>query len=357
MQTVETATFKLLRPNKAKQIWLYHMSGKFNRAVTSGIELLRTQKITSHHIAHKKLYKDFRKLLPATYARVAINQSVAAARMDEVAFRGLGFGVGTNAYKIFKRGSRYVLRLSTGRRGYYLWLPLMIPEKFRTIIGRLANSGDGNIFFRCNNWFFRTSMKSNAVERSNVLGEIEFIGVDFGTRRLITVVSPDEVKIVKGPPLYYQRNRRCGMRKIRWEINANHGLARVIVQLADQYDNPIIVLKQFYGLQYNCRSSARFNRISAVWNFKQLADLIKQKARKLGISVMLVNPKRINRICNRCGYCVPRAIRSVKGGVRHTKTFRCKKCDYEVNSGVNTARNLRAAGLNAWSSGSPGTTC
>ncbi|MBP2132189.1 IS605 OrfB family transposase [Methanomicrobium sp. W14] len=66
------------------------------------------------------------------------------------------------------------------------------------------------------------------------------------------------------------------------------------------------------------------------WYFKNLCQMVENRAVRCGITVIYVDPSFTSQICSRCG----------RFGHRHRKVFSCPHCGYQENADINAALNI-----------------
>jgi IS605 OrfB family transposase len=280
-----------------------------------------------------------------------------------------GIGLGVNAYKLVKSGNRFVLRVSTGKRGTYIWLPLCVPSKYRDRL--LLARGDAKLFKRGDDWYLmlpiRISPTPAACGGEDGSGiEPTFIGVDLGIVRLASVSTPNGVVHFDGKAARrtrehfadlrrrYQRHRRTDKVKAsrgkerRWMRDINHKVSTRIVEMALQYQHPIIVLERLDGIRNRLKASKRFNRMMASWAFRQLVNFVEYKAARYGIPVVFVDPRGTSRTCPRRGH-------STRSNRPDQSNFRCVACNYRGNADAVAAINIARRGFEALGEGRPDT--
>lgn len=380
MHSTESVVVKILQPTRRKADWLEQMAASFSGAVQYALDAAQELRTSSRAKIHKAAYYDIRNQfgLPADYARMAVNAAVSLAR----SYYGLrksqhqrrtsfpkvngsqGIGLGTNAYKLVWSGTRWALRCSTGVRGEYVWLPLCAPQKFHYQLAQVK--GDAKLFERDGNWYAMLPVRAETPTPTASSGERTFIGVDLGIVRLATVATPDTVKFFNGRSIRHRREHFADVRRRyqrhgridkvkatrgkerRWMKDINHKISRQLVDLANEYDNPVIVFERLDGIRYRTRGSKRFNRMMSSWAFRQLIDFVQYKCEREGIPVIFVDPRGTSKTCNKCGHST-RANRPDQG------TFRCVACGFEANADYNAARNIAALGPSALEQGPPDT--
>jgi len=368
MHTTECVVLKILSPTKRKADWLEQTADKFAKAVQLGLEAAQVEQTSSRNQIHKATYYPARALgLYSDYARMAVNASVSLARsyyglrkgQQRVTFPRVngtqGIGLGVDSYKVVVANNRFVLRISTGIRGKYIWLPLCVPARYRDSVA--SASGDAKIFRRGNDWYVSLPVR---VQLPTVCdGEPTFIGVDLGIVRHAVVAMPDKVLFFSGKADRQKREHFADMRRRygrhhrtdrikaskgrerRWMQTTNHKLSRTIVDAALQYPNPVIVLERLDGIRYRVHGSKRFNRMVSSWTFRDLVAKIQYKSARAGISVVFCDPRGTSKTCPTCGNAT-RANRPEQG------RFRCVACAYSANADYVAAVNIAAAGASLW---------
>lgn len=368
---------KVVQPNKRKADWLDATAEMFSRAVQLGLDAAQAGHTSSRAKLHRAVYHPARAQfgLPADYARMAVNAAVSLARsyygLRKAGQRpsfpeingSLGIGLGVNAYAIVRDGERFVLRLSTGTRGRYIWLPLSVPARYRDQIASVH--GDARLFKRRGRWYVMLPLRTPRTPIGSS-DEHTFIGIDLGVVRHATVVTPDRTVFFDGKGARherehfaelrrrYQKHRRTDRvkeqkgKESRWMTDLNHKISRQIVDLAAGYPNPVIVLERLDGIRYRTCGSKRFNRMMASWAFRDLMGKIRYKAARRGIPVVFVDPRKTSQTCSRCGH-ISRSNRPAQA------VFRCVVCGYCTNADRNAARNIAAAGACLLSPGRPDT--
>ena len=367
MQNTETVIVKIIKPNKCKAKWLSNMADIFSQAVQLGLNSARELSTSSRGKIHKAVYYPARTLgLSSDYARMSINAAVSLSRsffqlrkkQKNTKFPKVngsqGIGLGINAYSLTDTDRKFSLRCSTGKRGQYIWLPLCVPEKFKNKMQSVK--GDAKLFQRNNQWYAMLPVKTTPTKRS---GDKMFIGIDLGIIRIATLSTPDMVKIFNGKEIRHKREHFADIRKRyqkhgridkvkmskgherRWMTDTNHKISKEIVDIAAQYDNPVICFEKLDGIRERARGSKRFNRMMASWAFRQLVNMTIYKARRIGIKVQFVDPRNTSKKCHKCGH-ISRSNRQSQAN------FRCTKCGYTCNADVQASRNIAAVGLNAF---------
>lgn len=373
MHSTECVVIKLISPTERKRAWLQETAHAYSRAVQYGLGMAEKGHTSSRAKLHESTYHAAREFgLPSDYARTSVNAAVSLARsyyglrkvQKHTSFPRVngsqGIGLGVNAYKIVRNKHRFVLRVSTGQRGSYLWFPLCIPERYRYRMSLVH--GDAKLFQRGEDWY--VSLPVRIPQTPTVCdGEHTFIGVDLGIVRHATAVFPDRVVFFNGKPARQKREHFASLRhryqvhhrtdKIKqqkgneshWMTDQNHKISRCIVDHATLYPNPAIVLERLDGIRNRVQGSKKFNRMIASWTFRQLINFIAYKAAREHIPVVFCDPRGTSKTCPKCNH----ATRSNRPDQSH---FRCVACGYQANADYVGAKNIAARGLYALVHGS-----
>jgi len=365
MHRAENVILKLRDPGAGKRRWLDQTAELFRRGTQLGLDNALSMATSSRAKIHTSSYGPIRALgLPSDYCRMAVNQAVQLARSHfglrkskrragkPTAVRGQGIGLGVNGYKVVGT----TLRLSTGEKGVYIWLPLCVPAKWRERLQQVK--GDARLFKRGNDWYVMLPLRVPHTPAVRDGDGDTIIGVDLGIVRLATAKHPHGTLVVNGKPIRHEREHQASLRKRyqrhhrtdrvkaqkgkerRWMTDLNHRVSRQLVDLAAQYPNPVLALEQLDGIRDRVRGSKKFNRMMGSWAFRQLADFVQYKAEKAGVRVVFVDPRKTSRTCPKCGH----ATRSNRNA---QSDFRCVSCGYRANADVVASINIAgvAAGL------------
>ena len=127
--------------------------------------------------------------------------------------------------------------------------------------------------------------------------------------------------------------RQISGRERRHVEHINHNVSKTIVEKASQSGKRLIVLEDLTHIRERIKAGhkvrARLNR----WPFRELQQMIVDKASRLGMRVMFVDPRYTSKTCSACG-----AI-----GKRKKHRFECH-CGYRAHSDLNAGRNLHGLG-------------
>ncbi|MDD3845818.1 MAG: transposase [Syntrophorhabdaceae bacterium] len=363
MHRAETVILKLNAPTLRKRIWLNETDELFRQGCQLGLDFALGMKTSSRAKIHNAAYAAIKVLgLPSDYCRMAVNQAVQLARSHHgiraskrkagkpVLLKSQGIGLGTHAYTV-KDG---VLRVSTGKRGTYIWLPLCVPARWREKLQYIK--GDARLFQRQGEWYVMFPLRiPHTPAVSN--GDPTVLGVDLGVVRIATLATPKGIKVWSGKQIRtrrehfsdlrgrYQAHRRNDRvkaskgRERRWMQDVNHKLSKELVDIAAGYPNPVLAFEQLDGIRDRVRGSKRFNRMMSSWTFRDLLDKVTYKAANAGVGLVLVDPRRTSRTCPRCGHAT-RSNRPTQAD------FRCVSCGYRGNADAVASINIAAAAVN-----------
>jgi IS605 OrfB family transposase len=229
----------------------------------------------------------------------------------------------------------------------------MVPARYADRVA--ATRGDARLFQRGADWYVALPVRVPPTPTGCSGEEPTFIGVDLGIVRHAVVVAPGQVVFFDGQADRWRREHRAALRRRyqrhrrtdrvkeqrgkerRWLRDRNHQISRRIVDLAVHYPHPVIVLERLEGIRYRAKGGKRFNRMLAAWTFRELVDMIRYKAARRGIPVVLADPRNTSKTCPECGHATC-ANRPAQG------RFRCVRCGYQGNADYVVARNIAAAG-------------
>ena len=379
MHIRETVIVNLRNPTKRKWQWLETMANAYSQAVQFALDAAQRIRTSSRTKIHNASYYAIRNTfgLPSDYTRMAVNAAVSMARSyyglrkSKVAKRvsfpkvngSQGIGLGIDSYRIFERDNGFVLRVSTGKRGQYMWFPLSVPARYREKIQFVK--GDAKLFERRGKWYVMFPLRIPSTP-AVCDGEPTFIGVDLGIVKIATVAPPDGVVFFCGKEARhkrehyydirrrYQRHNRSDRvkahrgKETRWMTDLNHKISKQIVDIALRYDNSVIVFESLDGIRNRVRGSKRFNRMMSSWSFRQLVDFVRYKAERQGVRVIFIDPRGTSKTCSRCGH-------SSRSNRPNQASFRCVSCGYRANADANAAINIARRGFDTHGDGPPDT--
>jgi IS605 OrfB family transposase len=136
--------------------------------------------------------------------------------------------------------------------------------------------------------------------------------------------------------------QRLSGKERRFQAWVNHRISKTIVAKAMAV-NSAIALEDLTGIRERvnpqpCSKPER--RRSNSWAFYQLRSFISYKALKVGIKVVLVNPRYSSQTCHRCLHIHPDPAQSYRSG----KKFKCGHCGWEGDADFNSANVIALLG-------------
>ncbi len=111
----------------------------------------------------------------------------------------------------------------------------------------------------------------------------------------------------------------------------NHKISRKTVDIAEKYDNSVIVMEKLEGIRDNTDNSKQHNWKLHNWPFGQLQEFITYKAHNSSIAVRRVHPAYTSQVCRDCLGKTERASQA--------RTV-CQSCKKEYNADWLGASNI-----------------
>ena len=127
--------------------------------------------------------------------------------------------------------------------------------------------------------------------------------------------------------------KRISGRERRHVEHVNHVVSKQIVKEAKDQGKRLIVLEDLTNIRKRIKANLRVRTRLHRWPFRVLQQMIVDKACRVGIRVMFVDPQYTSQTCSTCG-----AV-----GKRKKHRFECK-CGYRAHSDLNAGRNLQGLG-------------
>jgi len=315
---------------------------EFNRACNTLSELAFQQDLHRRYDIHHEGYRLIRKetSLPAQHVVNAIAKVSAVYTRDQ------------NKWHQFKLHSsvRYDAKSMTLSQDCQT-ASLTVCPKGR-VTGRLQMSakmrkqlrqgklGSAELVYRKGNFYLHISITIPAPEVKQPQGSL---GVDLGFSRV--AVTSDEkfhtAKNIRHKKACYKRTRRSlqangsksakralkrvSGRERRFVADTNHCVSKQIVADAKANDQRI-VLEDLNGIRETGKAKCVHK-----WSFAELQQMIRYKAARAGVEVVIVSPRYTSQTCSRCLYL----------GVRPSQSnFQCRDCGYQINADLNGAKSI-----------------
>lgn len=331
----------------------------------------RGKRLWQRYNLHHEAYYLVRKVVPELGAQLTCNAVRAVSAMyksllsnnpklardkeeplPEIAFKNIGihldartltFSADRQSAKVFTTQKRVTVRLS--------------PGSFQKEILKSGKWAECELVFKKDGHGRRWCQLHIAVERKldppglSLLKEEEVLGVDVGENNLAATSDGHLFKTGKlkndrdkflSHRTRLQRNgsknakrtlKRISGRERRHVEQVNHAVSKQIVKEAQAKGKRLIVLEDLTHIRERIRATLRVRARLHRWPFRQLQQMIVDKASRVGIRVMFVDPRYTSQTCSACG-----AI-----GKRKKHRFECK-CGYRAHSDLNAGRNLQGLG-------------
>ena len=131
----------------------------------------------------------------------------------------------------------------------------------------------------------------------------------------------------------YRELRRVKGREQRKTNHVLRNVAKEGVRIAEERQLGV-KLEELTGIRKNCttRGHRTKNHVLNSWPFARMRTFIEQRAKKLGVECVMIDPARTSSTCSRCG--------DVDKKSRDGKSFCCVACGHVEHADVNAAFNI-----------------
>ena len=140
----------------------------------------------------------------------------------------------------------------------------------------------------------------------------------------------------KGTRSAKRRLKKLAGKEARFAQNTNHVISKHIVAKAVD-THRAIALEDLGGIRERVTVRKPQRATLHSWSFFQLRGFIAYKAQRVGVPVILVDPRNTSRTCYVCG-CIDKANR------KSQDRFLCVSCGHSDNADTNAALNIRRRG-------------
>ncbi|MBX6311849.1 MAG: transposase [Isosphaeraceae bacterium] len=228
-------------------------------------------------------------------------------------------------------------------------IPFVCGERQRRMLA--TRQGESDLVFHRGNWYLLVTCEVQEPDPQHV---DDVLGVDLGVTNIAsdsdgTIHSSRMVNNVR----YRHRRLRTKLQKLgtkaarrrlkqlagqerRFAKDVNHTISKRIVATAERTKRAI-ALEDLQGIRTRVRAKRQQRARLHSWSFYQLRSFIAYKAQRVGIPVVLVDPRNTSRTCPACGH-IDKANRP------NQATFRCVSCGCAGHADTIAAENIRVLG-------------
>ena len=137
----------------------------------------------------------------------------------------------------------------------------------------------------------------------------------------------------KGTKSAKRKLKKLSGKQARFQKQVNHTISKQLVQKA-QDTHRAIALEDLSGIrEAPVRHSQRSKHSN--WSFYQLRQFINYKAKRAGVTVIVIDPRNTSRICPKCGHID-------KSNRRTQSLFSCVSCGFSAPADTVAAVNISA---------------
>jgi len=337
-----------LAPNEEQHRALLKTLARFNEAANWIAKVAFEHKTASKYKLQELIYHEVRKRfeLSAQMTVRCISKVAEAYKRNmsiKPTFKPHGAMVYDERIMSFK-GLERVSLLTLGGREI---IPVRLGGYQRARVDR--RRGQADLLYRGGAFYLALTVHALEPEPDDPVGTL---GVDLGIVNLATdsdgEIHPGES--VERARIRYERHRRklqkrrtrSAFRRLkkasgkekRFKRNANHKIAKAIVEKAKE-SGRAIALEDLRHLKKRTTVKRLQRSRHSKWSYNQLRSFIEYKAKLSGVVVVLVDPRNTSRMCSECGHC-ERANRKSQA------KFVCNSCGHAAPADVNAAANIAA---------------
>lgn len=228
-------------------------------------------------------------------------------------------------------------------------IPFVCGDEQRKLLKYLK--GESDLVYRDGKWYLFCTIdyQEPAPDEPD-----DFIGVDLGIIQIATLsdgqqFSGKAVNNVRGRAVKFRAKlqakgtksakrllKKRNRKEVRFATNVNHTISKRIVKTAKAQGKGI-ALENLSGIRNRVRLNRRQRYTLHSWSFYQLLSFVLYKAKKEGITAVVVDPPYTSQTCSCCGYCH-------KSNRPNQSTFKCGSCGFTLNADHNAAKVISYLG-------------
>jgi IS605 OrfB family transposase len=344
-----TLQTKLL-PSPEQHAQLLNTMHAFNAACTWIAEYAYKERCASKFVLQKALYQEIRQRfsLSAQLAIRAIAKVVETYKREksqQVAFRPDGAVVYDKRILSFQGLEFASLMALSGR----IIVPMQMGDYQRVQFSRAK--GQADLVLVHGTFYLLITIDTPEEPPTD---PTHFLGVDLG---IVNLATDSDGNSYTGTPVEVMR-QRCGRARQTYQSTHTKSAKRRLQKMARhesrfRRDVNHVISKQLVAHAKDTQAALSLEDLTGIrdrmtvrkdqrnkqhgWSFRQLQAFIVYKAQRLGIPLVLVDPRNTSRTCTRCGYVDKRNRRS-------QAEFSCLRCGYTLHADLNAARNLATRG-------------
>jgi IS605 OrfB family transposase len=228
-------------------------------------------------------------------------------------------------------------------------IPFVCGERQRAML--VSRQGESDLLYHRGAWYLLVTCEIGERDPQDV---DDVLGVDLGVTNIAsdsdgTIHSGRRVNNVRyrhrrlrtklqrlGTKAARRRLKQLAGQERRFAKDVNHTISKQIVETAERTKRAI-ALEDLGSIRTRVRARRQQRAQLYSWSFAQLRSFIGYKAQRVGIPVVLVDPRNTSRTCPVCGHC-DAANRPKQA------TFCCVSCGCAGHADTIAAENIRVLG-------------
>jgi IS605 OrfB family transposase len=228
-------------------------------------------------------------------------------------------------------------------------IPFVCGERQRVMLA--TRQGESDLLFHRGEWYVLVTCEIEEIASQDL---DDVLGVDLGVTNIAsdsdgTIYSSRTMNHVRyrhrrlrtklqklGTKAARRRLRQLAGQERRFAKDVNHTISKRIVETA-QRTKRAISLEDLKGIRTRVRARRQQRAQLHSWSFAQLRSFIGYKAQRVGIQVVLVDPRNTSRRCPACSH-------TDKANRPNQSTFRCVSRGCAGHADTIAAENIRVLG-------------